>query len=311
MIHLWITLTETKNKSLMGQLQKLDEKIAALKSVNEVFSLPDVKDRYIKNYEAATGRKDGENRMEQERFAYLQILQEKPDLQKVDKLWHFMALVYSATTGCSFRDNKLYVIPTGNGKLKVQTSPSAKREMLERMANVKRVPETVLVMNGDTFVVDKLNGIVKQHETTPKSAEKITLENIRAAYQRIYFKDNSIVDVIIYHDEFVKAKSKSKVANGGPWVDWPGEMCKKTTLNRAFRLYHKYPDNVVLYGSVDEEETQDVNHTDYESEYSEHPDDVSKREIVDEETGEITPTEEVTTKEPKKKSEAGEQQSFM
>jgi len=295
----------------MGQLQTLDQKIAGLKSVNEVFTLQEVKDRFIKNYESCTGRKDGENRMEQERFAYLQILQEKPDLQKVDKLYHFMALVYAGTTGLSFRDNKLYVIPAGNGKLKVQSSPAGKREMMEMMQDVESVPEAVLVMIGDHFVHDKLNGVVREHYSTEKTKEKIILENIRAAYVRVIFKGGKNKDVVVYQEELIKAKNKSKMSNVGPWVDWVGEMCKKVATNRAFRLYHRYPDNVVLYGQVDagDEDTETVPYTDVHEVTAQH-------ENVDTETGEITPTEdyEPDAPEPKKEKKTkpqGEQQSFI
>jgi recombinational DNA repair protein RecT len=295
----------------MGQIQTLDQKVASAKSVTEVFGMPDVKERFIRNYEACTGKKDGENRLEQERFAYLQILQDKPELQKVDKINHFMALVYAGTTGLSFRDNKLYVIPTGGGKLKVQTSPAGKREMLEMMPTIKRVPEAVLVMKNDEFKVDKLNGIVRVHESTKTSATEIKLENIVAAYQRIYFKDGTIVDTILHYDEFIKAKNKSKMSSGGPWVDWPGEMCKKTTLNRAFRLYHKYPDNVVLFGNVEADETEDATYTNAEEEIQQVT--TAEGENVDTDTGEVTPTEEYTGPEKKeeKRSAPGKQKSFM
>jgi recombinational DNA repair protein RecT len=286
----------------MGQITTLDQKIATLKSVNEVFTLQEVKDRFIRNYESTTGKKDGANRMEQERFAYLQILQDKPDLAKVDKLFHFMALVYAGTTGLSFRDNKLYVIPSGNGKLKVQPSPAGRREMMEMMPNVVEVPEAVLVLKGDKFVHDKLNRSVKIHEASEKVEAKHTLDNIVAVYQPIIYKDKTIF-VVVYQDELIKAKNKSKMKDGGPWVDWPGEMAKKTATNRAFRLYHKYPDNVVLYGDIEGDE--DTVETPYSEEISDPEPIISQTEgggTVDESSGEmITPTEEYKH-EPKKET---------
>src|SRR6478609_6808886 len=138
----------------MSQLQKFETAIREAKSVKELFQIPDVRDRFVKNYEAVSGRKDGENRLEQERFAYLQIVAEKPDLQKVDNFYHVSALIYAGTTGLSFRDNKLYVYPNGKGGLKVQSSPSGKREMFEMMPEIKRVPEACVVYKGDHLVVD-------------------------------------------------------------------------------------------------------------------------------------------------------------
>jgi recombinational DNA repair protein RecT len=249
---------ETKTQN---QLATLDQKIAAVKNAKELFNLPEVRDRFIRNYEAVTGRKDGENRLEQERFAYLQLMVDKPDLAKVDNFYHFSALVYAGTTGLSFRDNKLYVIPAGRG-LKVQSSPAGKREMFCMMPNIIEAPEAVLVMMGDHFIHDKLNNVVKEHYGTEETKENISMETIRAVYQRLKYKDGSIKDVVVYQDELLKAMNKSRTTDKGVWKEWPGEMSKKTATNRAFRLYHRYPDNVVVYGDHDEEEdTKNVSYT--------------------------------------------------
>lgn len=242
--------------------------------------MPDVKERFIKNYEATTGRKDGENRMEQERFAYLQLLADKPDLRQVDNFFHFAALVYAGTTGLSFRDNKLYVIPSGKG-LKVQSSPAGKREMMEMMPNVKSCPQAVLVMKGDHFIHDKMNNVVKEHYTTKESKEELKLDNIRAAYQRLIYKDGTIVDTVVYHDDLLKAKSKSKVKSENSfWNEWPGPACEKVATNRMYRLYHKYPDNVIVYGAVDQESDGSDSYTEAEV--------IPTTEVVNEDTGEVT-----------------------
>lgn len=239
----------------MSQIQKFEEKLAAAKSVKELFSIPDVQDRFVKNYAAVTGKKDGLNRLEQERFAYLQLMVDKPDLRNVDNWYHMAALVFAGTTGLSFRDNQLYVIPNGKG-LKVQSSPAGKRYQLELMSNVKSAPQAVLVMVGDHFVHDKMNNMVIEHKTTKDSKENLKLENIRAAYQRINYKDGTHVDTVVYADDLVKAKSKSKMKSDlSFWNEWPGRACEKVATNRAFSLYHKYPDNTVIYGDVDKEES--------------------------------------------------------
>lgn len=277
-----------------NQVARLEDKIKSAVSVKELFTMPDVKDRFIRNYQAVTGRQDGENRLEQERFAYLQLVAEKEELRKVDNFFHFSALVYAGTTGLSFRDNKLYVIPNGKGGLKVQSSPAGKREMLCMMPDVLEAPEAILVMNGDHFVVDKLNNLVKEHWTTEKTNEKIHIDNIRAVYQRIVYKNGKVKDTVVYHDDLVKAKSKSKMTGeNSTWNTWPGEMAKKVATNRAFRLYHKYPDNVVVYGKHDEEDTTDT----LAEEVSYEPDptviNTASGDQVDTSSGEVMETEEV------------------
>lgn len=273
----------------MSQLQKFETAIREAKTVKDLFHLPDVRERFVKNYEAVSGRKDGENRLEQERFAYLQIVADKPDLQKVDNFYHVAAIVYAGTTGLSFRDNKLYVYPNGRGGLKVQSSPAGKREMFEMMPEIKRVPEAVVVYKGDHFVVDKMNQTVKEHHSTKDTIEKNTLENLRAVYQRIEYKDGRIVDVVMYQDEILKAKTKSKTKDGGPWNDWPMDMAKKTVLNRAFRLYHHYPDNVVLYGpTVDDNEDGGNDYTDATIMPDEPMQTLDNGDSVNTSTGEVT-----------------------
>lgn len=248
--------TENKN-----QLVTLQNKLAAAGNAKAVFELKEVEDRFIKNYEAVTGRKDGSNRLEQEKFAYLQRVADSADLRAVDPFYHYSALIYAASTGLSFRDNQIYLLPNGK-TLKVQSSPAAKRYQLELMPEIESAPEAVVVMVGDHFVHDKLNSVVKEHYTTDKSSESIKLENIRAVYQRIRYK-NKTVDVVVYKDDLVKAKSKSRMkSDQGLWEQWPGEAAKKTATNRAFRLYHKYPDNTVVFAQVDADETSDVDHED-------------------------------------------------
>ncbi|HTJ52587.1 MAG TPA: recombinase RecT [Cyclobacteriaceae bacterium] len=245
----------------MSQLQKFEQAIKEAKSVKELFTLPDVRDRFIKNYQSVTNRDDGENRLEQERFAYLQIIADKPDLQKVDNFFHVAALIYAGTTGLSFRDNKLYVRSNGKGGLKVDSSPAGKREMFHMMPTVKDVPEGVIVYMGDHFVHDKRNHCVKEHWSTDKTKELNNIDNIRATYQTITYKDGTAKDVVVYNDEIRKAMAKSPMqGDKSTWATWTAEMAKKTAMNRAFRLYHHYPDNVVLYGpSV---EAEDISHED-------------------------------------------------
>ena len=177
--------------------------------------------------------------------------------------------------------------------------------MLEMMPNVEEAPEAIIVMKGDKFVHDKLNGVVKVHETTEKSESKITLDNIVAAYQRIYFKGGKIRDTVVYHDDLVKAKSKSKVkSEDGNWGSFPGEMSKKTATNRAFDRYHKFPDNVVLYGNPDEQEiTDDVPHSEVDEATQPAYSETASGEPVDTDTGEVYEPTVVAPAEPEQKKQ--------
>lgn len=283
-----------------NQLTKFDQALATVKSVKDLFSVPDVKERYIRNFQAVTNRKDGENRLEQERFAYMEILNDKPELRSAPMWAHFSALLKSATTGLSFRDGKLYVQPVKNREgnivsLKVDPSPAGRREMLEMMPTVKKAPEAQVVYKGDKFVFDKLNQKILEHISSEKQPED-KLENTVCSYQRIIYKDGSVVDTVVFQDDLKKAKAKSKVKNpdtDGVWL-FNAEACKKVATKRAFRLYHKYPDNVVIYDKDKEDEdddTSDIGHTELGASYPEQQESFQPNSgdgvTVDTDTGEV------------------------
>lgn len=306
-------------KKQQNPLAKFDQQMMTATSVKDLFSLPDVKDRFIKNYEAVTSRKDGANRLEQERMAYMEKLNDFPELKKAPMWSHFSALLKAGTTGLSFRDNKLYVQAVKNREgvitgLKVDPSPAGRREMMEFMPNVKKVPQAQVVMKGDLFVYDKLNEKIIKHETTEKSLTEDKLENVVCAYQRIIWKDGTVSDVVVPQSDLLRARAKTKTTNweSGVW-HWNAEACKKVATKRAHRLYHKYPDNVILYSNdkdTDDGDTSDVDSVDVTGETSYvDPDMASGNTVapedlnppadnVDRETGEVF-TPEVVQSTPK------------
>lgn len=252
----------------MSNLQKMTAQLEKAGSIREALSLEFVKDRFIKNYESITGRKDGENRYASEMFHYTALCEEKPELKKGSKFSHFAAIVKAGTTGLSFaKEGQLYPILYGN-IVKVQIGAHGKRELLRRMPNVKMIHEAQLVIKGDEFEHDKLNNKIIKHISkadTTKNLDKMSLENIYAAYCRIVWNDNTSTDVVMYHEELVKAKSKSKnQGDRSVWAEWPGQMCRKSTYNRAYTLYYSAPQVEVTefkqFDADDEDETNDVSH---------------------------------------------------
>ena len=284
----------------MSNLKKIEEQLNNAPSVRHAMQLSFVQDRFIANYQATTGKKDGEARFQSELFAYMEIVNDKPDLARADRFSHFAAIIKAGTTGLSFRDNKLYVMPGPNNSVKVQSSPAGKREMMENMPEIKSFPEAQLVMKGDIFTVDKLSGQVIKHENTDKSSvDTSKLDDIIASYQQVCWKSGVVNSVILYKSDLLKAKSKSKAqSEAGFWAQWPGEACKKVATNRAFRLYHKYPDGIVTFGK-DEDTTEDAT-------YEETPL-VSQPPVVEPEPQQPEPpiVEAEVVKEPVRKQPAG------
>ena len=225
----------------MSALKKMTQELAQASSVKEALSLGFVKETFVKNYQAITGRKDGENRFMSEIFHYLEIVNNDDKLKKADRFSHFASIIKAGTTGLSFsKEGQLYPIVYGT-TVKVQIGAHGKRELLRRMPTVRFVGEGQVVLKGDTFKHDKLNNILVEHITSEKQPPA-TLDNIVAAYFRLIFSDNKVVDVVVYHDELVKAKSKSKdTRDNNTWNEWPVQMAVKVAYNRGYKLYYSAP----------------------------------------------------------------------
>lgn len=225
----------------MSNLKKQEQALVQARSVKEALQVGFVRERFIKNYESITGRKDGDNRFQAEVFHYLELIQENEKLKNADRFSHFAAIVKAGTTGLSFgKEGQLYPILYGN-IVKVQIGAHGKRELLRRMPNVKHIGEGQVVLKGDEFKHDKANNKILVHIPTDKEVP-LTLDNIRAAYFRIIWKDNEFTDIVVYHDEIVKAKSKSKMqSEQSTWNTWPGQMSVKVAYNRGYKLYYSPP----------------------------------------------------------------------
>jgi recombinational DNA repair protein RecT len=262
-------------------------------SLREAISI--AQDRWVKNYNQVTGKSDGEQRFETELLNYLDIVNEKPELKKIQDKWmHFAAVMKAGQTGLSFRsEGHLYPIVYG-GTIKVQIGAHGKRDMLKSMKEIKFVHEAQIVLKGDDFIHDKLNNRILKHTSSGK-VSKITIDEIVASYCRLEYTDGRIVDVVVYHDDLVKAKAASKNNGAGSvWEKWPGEMCKKVSYHRAKKLYHRYP------------ETADFQPVGSDDDYEDDPGSFDPAQVVDTETGEIMEqpaAEEATVIKEDKKSE--------
>lgn len=254
----------------MSNLKKQEQALVQARSVKEALQVGFVRERFIKNYESITGRKDGDNRFQAEVFHYLELIQENEKLKNADRFSHFAAIVKAGTTGLSFgKEGQLYPILYGN-IVKVQIGAHGKRELLRRMPNVKHIGEGQVVLKGDEFKHDKANNKILVHVPTDKEVP-LTLDNIRAAYFRIIWTGGDYTDIVVYHDEIMKAKSKSKMqSDQSTWNQWPGQMAVKVAYNRAYKLYYSPPqaevEGLKEYEADDEDDSlapppvQDISH---------------------------------------------------
>jgi phage RecT family recombinase len=263
-------MAENQQVAKMNPLKKLEMEIEQSPNIRGAVML--AQDRWVKNYQLVTGKKDGAQRFQTELLNYMDIVNEFPALQKCEKFSHFAAVMKAATTGLSFKsDGHLYVIPYGN-RAKVQIGAHGKREMMRMMPEIKFISEGQVVMKGDDFSYDKINSKVVKHLTTEKSSTRNNLEDVMGSYVRIEWKDGRIIDVYMSREELLRAMEKS--SNKGPnsvWQQWPLEMSKKVPYHRAKKLYHRFPDGVIDFGGEAPDDVTDVPHQDIKEEATSQP----------------------------------------
>lgn len=252
----------------MSNLKKMDQALISAPSVKAAIQLPFVKEMVTRNYQAITGRKDGENYFASQVFEFLSIAAEKPEWKDCDRFSIMGAMVKTAAWGFSFQDGFVDLIKYGK-ILKASLNYKGHREQLRQMPTIESVSEAILVLKGETFEWDKANNHVVKHIAGDEDISQ-KIDNVRYAYVRIKFKDKTQVDVVVSNEELRKAKSKSKMkGDGSVWEEWNGEMCKKVAIHRAHKVYYRRPEvNAELAlgdWAKDDEETNDTTYTE------EHP----------------------------------------
>lgn len=282
----------------MSNIKNLNVALEKAKNVKEVFSLDFVADRAIQNYQAVTGRKDANNWYQTEVLTMMAIFAEKPELAKADKMSIWGCLMSAGRLGLSIADGHLDLVPYKGPNdtviLKAEPNYKGMREQLRRMPEVKEVFEAQVVCKGDDFEFNPLKNLVEVHKR--KGVPNFAMDNIIAAYVRIEMEDGTFRDVVMYQSELIAAKNKSKnKAEWGPWNTHTGEMCKKSVVKRAKKIYHRPTQHEIddsKLTPIPEQETQDVEHTDVPTE---QPTQETKAEEVP-----TVEAEEVKTPEPPK-----------
>jgi len=253
----------------MSNLKQMNTALEKAKSPKEIFTIDFVQERAIKNYAAVTGRKDGSNWYQGEVLAIMSILAQKPEYAKADKMSIWGCLMEAGRKGLSIAEGHMDLVPYNKGAiLKAEPNYKGMRKQMRDMDEIKFIHEAQVVWEQDTFVHDKLNNRIVKHESdgAPKDT---SLNNIKAAYVRIEFKDGHVADVVMYKHELQVARNKSKNKfEDGPWNVTPGEMCKKSVLKRANKIYYNKTqaeiadDEFSKFKVEDEPEstTEDVSH---------------------------------------------------
>lgn len=307
-------MSEVAKTQPVNPIKKFEQAFANVKNMKDIMAVPMVSQQYIANYEAFSGNNDGMERFKREAFALMEIASNKPEILGCDPISILAGFIKTATYGISLQSKKWSVYPrnltqTDGSKKKmlvVDLDAHGKREMLEKQDNIDKVDEGVVVLTGDTFVVDPhAKKVVKHEQKFPRP--KATKESVVAAYCTVHFKDGHYEDVVMDINEIEVARSKSPMPEGDTWTKSYGEMCKKSTYNRSWKIHGRTPEPMKMYKKYDidqQDETNDITHQNVSDVMPQLQQDAtldqqeqSVPDNVDQSTGEvITPTVVESTK---------------
>lgn len=310
-------MAEENKVQKINPLKQFEDQVAVAKGVKDILKIDIVKNRYVANFAAISGRDDGLQVFEQEAFAFIDLVNTKPEIMECDPFSIVAGVIRASTYGLSFSGNDLSVYPRGvkqkDGSFKkvlvVEPQAHGKKRLLPRVAGIKKVDEGVVVYKDDVFAYSPKSKQVTKHEQkwpVPAASE----DTVIAAYCTIHFDDGHTEDVIVNNHRLKAARAASKMNGGGDlWNKYYEEACKKTTYNAAFKVHWKKPDTAVLFKqweAPEEQDTQDIPTEEVDpTVISPSVETETFNPAVNEQTGEVyTPTEEATTKkQPKPKKE--------
>lgn len=166
-----------------------------------------------------------------ERFVQncLTVMNEKPELAKINRAELVQGLVKAAYLGLDFMNKECYLIPYG-GSVQFQTDYKGECKFVKRYAirPIKDIYAKV-VRKGDSFeekIVDGLPSI--DFKPVPFSDEEIV-----GAFAVVLYKDGGMeYEVMSTKDINNVRNSYSKAGNSKAWKNSWDEMAKKTVLRR-------------------------------------------------------------------------------
>ena len=166
-----------------------------------------------------------------ERFVQncIAVMNENPDLAKINKAEMIQGLVKGAYLGLDFMNRECYLIPYGNS---VQFRTDYKGEVkFTKKYSTRKIMDIYakVVREGDTFVEEIKDGrpsIDFRPLTFNKGA-------IVGAFAVVLFKDGGMMYEVMSVDDINSVRNNySRASQSKAWKNSYDEMCKKTVLRR-------------------------------------------------------------------------------
>jgi len=154
-------------------------------------------------------------------------IQNNPQLQNADRASLFGAVVKLAQDGLLPDGREAALVMFGN---KAQAMPmiAGVLKKIRQSGEVSKVSAQVVHEN-DHFVVNYGFDEDVQHSPPPLDRPR---GNAIGAYATAILKDGSRMLEVMSLEEIEKVRNVSRAAKNGPWVQWWGEMARKTVMRR-------------------------------------------------------------------------------
>lgn len=170
-----------------------------------------VKDRFIKNYELASKKKDGILAYQAQVISFRQCIANNSELAKCSVESLYKCFIQASIKGYSLdvADQQCYLYPYGTVAT-LQPQAGAFVEKLKRNRQILYSDQAKLVYKGDVIEVE--NGKVTKH------IEKFASEEIILGYVRFVRVDNSEIYFIYRPSDWLAWRSKSKQKTSENWT---------------------------------------------------------------------------------------------
>lgn len=173
------------------------------------------------------------------RFTFLHLADAKdrnnnPVLEVCSKNSIATAILKMAIQGLSLAKNQCYLIPYGS-VLTFQRSAYGSVALAKRVSDVKDI-KGIVIFQDDEFTFEILPTGRKNITCHKQTLESIATGKIRGAYAIITFDDGTTdIDIMTYGQ--IEASWSQGKAGTKTHEKFPEEMCKKTIINRAAKLF--------------------------------------------------------------------------
>lgn len=246
-------------------------------SAAQLANIPEVADRFKHIYSVIHGRDTDKATLkyEAEKFHFMKLLQDKPELQQCSKLSLYGCFLDMAVNGLSFDPSMkhAYVVsfntnvgnkqqPKWEKRAVLMISGYGELQMRQRQGQIKYADNPIIVYEGDEFRHGTKDGkVFLEHIAAfPRKSDSII-----ACYVRLERNDGSVDYKVLSIEEIMKLRNFSKDPNSKAWTDGLPGMVQAKTIKHAFRSYPKMRlgDFSQLQSQIIDEEIQPAPVVDY------------------------------------------------